>query len=341
MFRQAIALDIGSRSTKIAVKNKKSTFRPNREVFDGIYSEASCIAAQKGLKGEYLFGNEALDSYAELAFPVQEGAAANSRLLTVFIRRLCAKYCEGRSISKLELNIAMSKSLGVMKNRNLQRALETTGAKSIAFHDASLMAAIGAGMDIMSENASMLVNIGAETLRTAVVANGGVLFESCIGGAGNSVTRELIQLFKNKYGLVIGSGMAEEIKLNLSRPAFVVDGRDLFTGMPRTITAYHDEVASVTDAMADEVTECIIDAVKALQVDAAADIADTGIMLVGGGAKLYGLEEKLRAKLKLPVTLAENAETAVIDGMNSCIFEDNRGICSWNIGYALEEVIAE
>lgn len=112
MFRQAIALDIGSRSTKIAVKNKKSTFRPNREVFDGIYSEASCIAAQKGLKGEYLFGNEALDSYAELAFPVQEGAAANSRLLTVFIRRLCAKYCEGRSISKLELNIAMSKSLG-------------------------------------------------------------------------------------------------------------------------------------------------------------------------------------------------------------------------------------
>lgn len=341
MSGQAIALDIGSRSTKIAVKNKKSPLRRNGRAFDGIYTEASCIAAQKSPKGEYIFGNEALDSYSELAFPMREGAAANSRLLTVFIRRLCTMYCGVRGLSKLELNIAMSKSLGVMKNRNLQRALEPTGAKSIVLHDASLMAAIGAGMDIMSENASMLVNIGAETLRTAVVANGGVLFESCAGGAGNSVTRELIQLFKNRYGLVIGSGMAEEIKLNLSRPAFVVDGRDLFSGMPRTVTAYHGEVASVTDSMADEAAESIIDAIKALQVDAAADIAGTGIVLVGGGAKLYGLEEKLRAKLNLPVTLAKNAETAVIDGMNSCIFGDNRMIRSWNIGYALEEVMAK
>lgn len=344
MLKTEIALDIGSRKTKIAVCGKNALFMFGRRTNSEVYVEESCVAAGRGLhneQGKILAGNAAMGMSTECVYPVHDGCPANSRLLAVLLRRIIAEHTGKHSTSGIELHIAVSRALGALKLRNLERTVLLAGIKGFHFHDSALMAAKGVGMNVSNEHASMLVNIGAETISAAVVANGGLLWESLVSGGGRRVNKGIINLLRRKYELIIGERMAEQIKLSFGSSDYIIDGRDIHTGMPRTVGIKYPEFASVVNDAVKEAVEVITDAVKALQPDAAADIADSGILLIGGGSKLCGLCNGIAKHTGLEVVTAENAETAVIKGLQEHIAGGGAKAASWYEGYASLEIEAD
>lgn len=343
MLKTEIALDIGSRKTKIAVCGKNALFMFGRRTNSEVCVEESCVAAGRGFpneQGKILAGNAALSMRTECVYPVHDGCPANSRLLAILIRRIIAEHTGKHNTSGIELHIAVSRALGALKLRNLERTMLLAGLKGFHFHDSALMAAKGVGMNVSKEHASMLVNIGAETISAAVVANGGLLWESLVSGGGREVNRSIINLLRRNHDLIIGERMAEQIKLNFGSSDYIIDGRDMHTGMPRTIGMQNPEFASVVNDAVKEAVEVITDAVKALQPDAAADIADSGILLIGGGSKLCGLCNGIAEHTGLKVIKAENAETAVIEGLQKHIAGGVQ-MDSWYEGYASLEIEAD
>lgn len=344
MLKTEIALDIGSRKTKIAVCGKKSLLMFGRRTNSEVCVEESCVAAGRGLyneQGKILAGNAALSMRTECVYPVHDGCPANSRLLAVLLRRIIAEHIGKHSTSGIDLHIAVSRALGALKLRNLERTMLLAGLKGFHFHDSALMAAKGVGMNVSKEHASMLVNIGAETVGTAVVANGGLLWESLVSGGGRRVNKGIINLLRRKHDLIIGERMAEQIKLSFGSSDYIIDGRDIHTGMPRTIGIKNPEFATVVNDAVKDVVEVITDAVKALQPDAAADIAESGILLIGGGSKLCGLCNGIAEYTGLKVITADNAETAVIEGLQEHIAGGGAQADSWYEGYASLEIEAD
>lgn len=344
MLKTEIALDIGSRRTKIAVCSKNTLPMFGKKENSEVYVEESCVAAGRGMNGQdrkVLVGDAALGMRTECVYPVRDGCTANSRLLAVLLRRLILEHTGKHSTSRIELHVAVSRALGAMKLRNLERTMLLAGFKGFHFHDSALMAARGAEIDVSRERASMLVNIGAETLNIAVVANGGLLWESLVSGGGRRVNRSIVNLLRRKYGLIIGERMAEQIKLSLGSSDYIIDGRDVHTGMPRTIGMKKPEFDSVIADAVNESIEAITDSMKALQPDAAADILDSGIMLLGGGARLYGLSQGIEERTGLKVVMSRNAEKAVIEGLKAHLERGDDKSNSWYEGYASLEVEAD
>lgn len=339
MIRTEIALDIGSRRTKLAVKNRNMLPLLGKNADDTvIYTEESCVASSRSETddGEILVGNAALDSRLECVYPIHEGCAANSRLLALLIRRLASEKSGRRKPNQEMLHIAVSRALGTMKLRNLERAMQNSGFRYYRFHDAALIAAMGAGIDISRDSACMIVNIGAETLSVAVTANGGLLWESMIPGGSRRVNRAITTLIQRERGVLIGDRMAELIKLNIGSPSFIVDGRDVRSGLPRTVTIERDELSNIISAAVGETVDAVKDALKAIQPDAAADIVDSGILLVGGGARLCGLRENVERIIGVGISIAPNAETAVIDGLKQYALDGKAGAETWQ-GYTAVE----
>ncbi len=132
--------------------------------------------------------------------------------------------------------------------------------------------------------------------------------------------------------------MAELIKLSLGSSDYIIDGRDSHTGMPRTICVGHKELDSVVDLAANEAVEVITDCVKALQPDAAADIADNGILLIGGGAKLNGLSDRIAERTALDIRVAPNADTAVIEGLKAYAASGKTREVEWDRGYLTQSM---
>ena len=191
-----------------------------------------------------------------------------------------------------------------------------------------MAAAIGAGLPVGEPTGSMIVDIGGGTSEVAVISLGGIVVSQSIRVGGDELDESIISYVKKDYKLLIGSQTSEEIKLEIGS-AFPlpqeeqaeIRGRDLVTGMPKTIVLSSEEIRVALD----EPVQAIIDAIKATldktPPELASDIMDRGIMLAGGGSLLQGLPERLRAETQMPVHLAESPLTCVAVGSGKYLEE--------------------
>lgn len=313
MFRTGLVADIGTMNIKLGVR-------------DGVYIEKNCVAVERGEEFRIAACGSAAEDYRSgtLIRPMREGAAADTNLLALLLKRLARKYTGRKNVSYIEFHAALPRVTQDVKRRSLRQSLRLAGFKEFELHDSLMMGAVGAGLDIRSRAASMLVDIGSETTGAAILCNGGILFESVAITGGRAAERSLQNFFLQKYGLLIGSKTAETIKMNLGKDVFIVDGRSGATGFPESVSAPAEELREAAGGGLYSVFACAADAVKSVQPEAAADLLDNGIILVGGGARQFGLAERMEKMLGLPVRAAENAETAVIDGMRECIFQNRK-----------------
>ena len=222
--------------------------------------------------------------------------------------------------------LGVPSAISEIERRAVLDAARGAGARSAYLVEESLAAAIGAGLPVSESVGSMIVDIGGGTCEIAVISLAGVVVGRSLKVGGDAMDRDIIGYVRTRYGLAIGERTAEEIKIALGsayasevEKEMVIRGRDLERGLPRTIklssVAVREALAPSVNLIVDAVRETVEDAPPEL----AADIAQSGIMLCGGGAMLSGLAKLISKETKMPVSLAREPLACVVLGAASLL----------------------
>lgn len=253
--------------------------------------------------------------------PLKDGVIADfdktEIMLDYFIKKI-----KGKTIfSRPRILICCPSNITQVEKNAIREVAERTGAKKVYVEEEPKVAAVGAGLSIDMPSGNMVIDIGGGTTDIAVLSLNGIVYSESIKVAGNTFDVDIIKYIKSKYKLLIGEVTAEQIKIKigtvLDKPKekrMDVRGRDLLTGLPKTITVTSTEVK---EAIKDSVN-MIIHATKLvlekIEPEIAADIIDKGIILTGGGALLEGLDKLIENEIKVPTKIAKSPLTCVAEG---------------------------
>jgi rod shape-determining protein MreB len=208
-----------------------------------------------------------------------------------------------------------------VEKRAVYDASMSSGARETYLIEEPTSAALGAGLPVGETRGSMIVDIGGGTTEVAALSMGGVVVSRSLRVAGDEMDQDIVQYIRNKYNVLVGERVAEQIKWNIGS-AFPLPvektvearGRNLVTGLPESIEISSVEVREALSQSVQVIVETIKDALDEVPPEIVADLMDIGICLAGGGALLQGLAERLSDELKLRVWVAEDPLTCVVRG---------------------------
>jgi rod shape-determining protein MreB len=197
----------------------------------------------------------------------------------------------------------------------------SAGARQAYLIEEPMAAAIGAGLPVGEPTGSMIVDIGGGTSEVAVISLGGIVVSQSIRIGGDELDDAIVNYCKHTYKLMIGQQTAEEVKLEAGSAAVLpeevrteIRGRDLVSGLPKTITLSSEEVRGALEEPVSQIVAAVKDTLDRTPPELAGDIMDRGITLAGGGSLLQGLEQRLRDECQMPCQLAESPLTCVAVG---------------------------
>ena len=260
--------------------------------------------------------------------PLKDGVIADfdmcEKMLRYFIQRV-----HQRRWAKPRMVICVPSGITGVEQRAVQEAAEFAGARKPAYIiEEPMAAAIGAGLPVHEPAGNMIVDIGGGTTEVAVISLGGIVASESIRIAGDELDEAIINYVKKEYSLALGERTSEEIKVAmgsawpLQQELYAeVRGRDLVTGLPKTIVVSTGEIREAIE----EPVSAIVDAVKVTldktPPELAADIMERGIVITGGGALLRGLDRRLNAETGMPIVVADNPLFSVVIGSGQCLEE--------------------
>ncbi len=321
-FSNDLAIDLGTANTLVFVKGKGI-----------VCNEPSVVAVQRdtgrviavGLEAQRMLGKTPANITAMR--PLKEGVIADfdktGEMLKYFIRKVHNR----RSFVSPRVIIGVPSGITQVEQRAVKDAAEASGAREIYLIEEPMAAAIGVGMPIGEPTGNMIVDIGGGTTDVAVISLHGIVYSKAVKVGGDKMDEAIVSYIKNKAKTLIGERSAEYIKREIGS-AFKIDnenrsmevkGRDLVSGIPRSIIIFEDEIR---DAISEPVTT-IVNAIKtALEntpPELAADLVDKGIVLAGGGALLRGLDLLIKHTTQLQVTIADDPLCAVVNGVGKVL----------------------
>ncbi|HET6951465.1 MAG TPA: rod shape-determining protein, partial [Acidimicrobiales bacterium] len=233
-----------------------------------------------------------------------------------------------RFLVKPRIVISVPSEITQVEKRAVKDSALRAGATEVYLIEQAMAAAIGAGLPITDPTGNMIVDIGGGTTEVAVISLGGIVTSQSVRVAGDELDEGIVNFVKKEYGLAIGQRTAEEVKIALGSAWPLLEelhaeirGRDLMTGLPKTIVTTTDEVREAIE----EPVAAIVDAVKVTldktPPELAADIMDKGVCLAGGGALLNGLDARLHHETGMPIVIAPNPLHAVAVGSGQSLEE--------------------
>ncbi|ASS74943.1 rod shape-determining protein [Tumebacillus algifaecis] len=318
-FSRDMGIDLGTANTLVYVKGKGIVIREPSVV--ATRSDTGEIKAV-GEEAKQMIGRTPSNIRAER--PMKDGVIADfettATMLRHFIRQATAKN-KGLFFSPPRVVICVPSGITAVERRAVEDAAREAGGRDPQVIEEPMAAAIGAGLPVGEPTGSMVVDIGGGTTEVAIISLGGIVTSRSIRVAGDEMDEAIIQYIKKAYNLMIGERTAEELKMTIGsaipsdkEETIDVRGRDLVTGLPKTLTITATEIA---EALADTVNS-IVEAVKITleksPPELAADIMDRGIVLTGGGALLRNLDRLLSRETGMPVLVAENPLDCVAIG---------------------------
>jgi rod shape-determining protein MreB len=225
------------------------------------------------------------------------------------------------SVVRPEVMICVPAGVTGVERRAVRDAALHAGARRAFLISEPLAAAIGARVPVSDPSGNMVIDIGGGTTEVAVISLGGIVVSQSLRVGGDEMDEAITSHIKKEYKLLIGQQTAEEIKLEVGSAFQLKDevqaevrGRDMLTGLPKTVVISSDEVRHALEEPVGQILDAIRSTLDKTPPELAADIMDRGIVLAGGGALLSGLDERLRHETQMPAQLAESPLTCVAVG---------------------------
>lgn len=302
-----IGIDLGTANVLIHVKGKGIVLNePSVVAIDTKTNRVLAVGKEAYLMVGRTPGNiraiRPLDGGVIADFDITEA------MLTHFINKLNVK----GFLSKPNILICCPTNITAIEQKAIIEAAEKSGGKNVFLEEEPKVAAIGAGMDIFQPSGNMVIDIGGGTTDIAVLSMGGIVTSRSLKIAGNRMDNEITQYVKKKYKLLIGERTAESIKMEIGtvfpgnrEDTMDVRGRDMVSGLPRTIVINSSEVLEATAELMAMIVQQAKDVLEQTPPELSADIIDRGIILTGGGAMLDGIDQLFSEQLKVPVFVAE------------------------------------
>ena len=260
--------------------------------------------------------------------PLKDGVIADFDTTERMLRYFIQKVHKRRFLAKPRVVVCVPSGITGVEQRAVKDAGYAAGARKVYIIEEPMAAAIGAGLPIHEPTGNMIVDIGGGTTEVAVISLGGVVTSLSIRTGGDELDDALIQFVKKEYSLMLGERTAEEIKTTVGTAFPIPDetsaelrGRDLVTGLPRTIVVTAEEIRRALDEPLTRIVDAVKTTLDRTPPELCGDIMDRGIVLTGGGALLKGLDERLRHETGMPVIIAEQPMNCVVMGSGKCVEE--------------------
>ncbi len=312
-----IGIDLGTASILVYVKGKGVVLREPAVV---AYDKDQERIVEIGEEARLMLGRTPGNIIA--IRPLRHGVISDytttEKMLKYFIRKAVGRNFFGR---RPKICVCVPSGVTEVEKRAVEEATYNAGAREVTIIEEPIAAAIGAGIDIVRPVGNMVVDIGGGTTDIAVISMRGAVVSKSIKVAGDDFDEAIIRYIRKRHNLLIGDRTAEEVKINVGtcykRPENIsmdVRGRNLVTGLPQTVLITSDETEEALRETTAQIVEAIHAVMERTPPELAADIADRGIVLTGGGALLHGLEQLIEEKTGITTITAEDPLSCVAVG---------------------------
>ncbi len=319
MFQSTeIGIDLGTANILVYSKNKGI-----------ILNEPSVVAVDTTTKAVLAIGADAKNMIGKTpgkivaVRPMKDGVIADYDMTTDLLKHIMKKAAKSIGMSFRKPNVVVCTPSGstAVERRAISDAVKNCGAKNVHLIEEPVAAAIGADLPVDEPVANVVVDIGGGTTEVAIISFGGVVSCHSIRIGGDQLDEDIVSFVRKKYNLLIGERTAEQVKMEIGHAliehipeTMEIRGRDLVTGLPKTIMLQSNEIQ---DAMRESLLH-ILEAIRATLEDCppelSGDIVDRGVILTGGGALLNGIKEWLTEEIVVPVHVAQNPLESVAIG---------------------------
>lgn len=312
-----IGIDLGTANTIVYTEGK------------GIVLREPSVVAKNTKTGEIVsVGSEARDMIGRTPGsivairPMKDGVIADYDTTVAMMKYYIEKAC-GRRAGKPYVMVCVPSGVTEVEKRAVIDATRVAGARDAYVIEEPFAAAIGAGLPVMDPTGSMVVDIGGGTTDVATISLGGIVSSRSIRMAGDKIDESIIYYVRKNYNLLIGERTAEQLKMDVASASVefakeldsqTIRGRDLVTGLPKTIEIKAEDVATAIQEVVEEIITAIKETLEETSPEIAADVIDHGIVLTGGGAQLRHLPEVIAEATKVPVFVASEPLDCVAIG---------------------------
>lgn len=319
-FGQDIGIDLGTATVIAYVKGKGIVLRePSVVAVDNNTGEVLAV----GQEARRMLGRTPGNIVATR--PLREGVISDytvtEKMLKHFINKVCGKF-----IFAPRIMICIPSQVTEVEKRAVIDAASQAGARKVYLIEEPIAAAIGAGIDISKPCGNMIVDIGGGTTDIAVISLGGSVVSTSLKVAGDKLDEYIVKYIKKKHNIIIGERTAEDLKVNIGcvYPKIQdiemdIRGRDLSTGLPKTITVYSSEMLEALIEPAMMIVDAVHSVLEKTPPELASDISDKGIYMTGGGCLVDGLDKLLQEKTGINVMIAEDAISCVALGTGKAL----------------------
>ncbi len=317
IFSKDLGIDLGTANTLVHVKGKGI-----------VIVEPSVVAIQRDTGEVLAVGNEAKQmigrtpGHIVAIRPMKDGVIADFDITQSMLRFLIRRALKRQNMfTRPRVVICIPTGVTPVEERAVREAAIQAGAREAYLIEEPMAAAIGAGLPVGEPVGNMVVDIGGGTTEVAVISLGGIVTSRSIRVAGDEMDEAVIQHVKRSYNLLIGERTAEDIKIKIGSAiwngeieTYEVRGRDLVTGLPKTVVVTSEEVQKALEATLVKIVEAVRVCLEKTPPELAADIMDRGIVMAGGGSMLRDLDRLISQETGIPVVLAEKPLYAVALG---------------------------
>ena len=318
-----MAIDLGTANTLVYVRGRGI-----------VLNEPSVVAINQTTGGILAVGIEAKKMIGRTPGnivairPLKDGVISDFDTTERMLRYFIQKVHKRRHFAKPRLVVCVPSGITGVEQRAVKDAGYAAGARKVYIIEEPMAAALGAGLPIHEPTGNMVVDIGGGTTEIAVISLGGIVAVQSIRVGGDELDQAIIAWVKREYSLLLGESTAEQIKISIGsafpssgEPDAEIRGRDLVSGLPKTILVTAEEIRKAIEEPVSRIIEAVKSTLDTCPPELSGDIMDRGIVLTGGGALLHGLDERLRHETGIAVNIAENPLHAVVMGTGRCIEE--------------------
>ena len=319
LLSQELAIDLGTSNTLYCLPGRGDICREPTVVAFREDDRGARVTLAVGTEARAMLGRA--PSAVRVVRPLRDGVIADFQATEELLRYLLLRALGRKPLVRPRAVICIPFDTTEVEKRAVRECAESAGVRTVQLMEQPLAAALGAGLPLAAPTGNMVVDVGGGTTEVAVISLGGIVHSKTIPAGGDHMDAAIMRWVEAEHGLLIGPCTAEEVKQRVGgasagarQASIAVAGRDVERGFPRRVTLRSAEVVQALAPIVDEIVAAIVATLERTPPELASDIVDTGILLTGGGALLSGLDETIGERTQLPVVLAEDPFSTVVQG---------------------------